>query len=229
MNKSIIAIALISIGITGCAGNNTANNGDLPVKSQQKINKSGEHFGDTAVPAYIALFPEHLDSKYINNDKTLNSQAVISDFSKNWNTYYNGQAEFINVILNVNQENNKEYRNIAKAEVKDLKLDENISQDVIYKSCAGNQFVQQSSEQRLSFYQCVFLNQMLNADRKIMVYQVYQVSDVEKQKIIDQTRDLAATSYLEMIKNSFNTNKWYSSTPVYPHTKYTHGRDLIIR
>lgn len=228
INKKIFGVVLLSIGISGCAVTQHKD-GELPVKSQQKIDVAGKHFGDTAVPAYIALFPEHLDSKYINKDKSLNSQAIISDFSKNWNTYYNGQAEFINTILDINQENNKEYRNIAKSEVKDLKLDENISQDLIYKSCAGNQFVQQSSEQRLSFYQCVFLNQMLNADRKIMVSQVYQVSDIEKQRIIDQTRDLAAASYLEMIKNSFATNKWYTSTPVYPEINQKKEHGLIIR
>jgi len=228
INKKIFGVVLFSIGISGCTVT-PHKDGELPAKSQQKIDVAGKHFGDTAVPAYIALFPEHLDSKYINNDKSLNSQAIISDFSKNWNTYYNGQAEFINTILDINQENNKEYRNIAKSEVKDLKLDENISQDLIYKSCAGNQFVQQSSEQRLSFYQCVFLNQMLNADRKIMVSQVYQVSDIEKQRIIDQTRDLAAASYLEMIKNSFATNKWYTSAPVYPEINQKKEHGLIIR
>lgn len=229
MKKKVLAIALISLGISGCAQIHNNQQGALPDKAKETIDIAGKHFGDTAVPAYIALFPEHLDNKYINSDKSLNSQAIISDFSKNWNTYYNGQAEFINTILNVNQENNKEYRNIAKSEVKDLKLDEPISQDLIYKSCAGNQFVQQSSEQRLSFYQCVFLNQMLNADRKIMVSQVYQVSDIEKQKIIDQTRDLAAASYLEMIKNSFSTNKWYTSTPAYPEINHKKEHGLIIR
>lgn len=226
MNKNIITLILISIGITGCANQ---NNQELSSKEQQKIENAGQHFGNTAIPAYISLFPEKLDSKYLNKDNSINSQAVITDFSKNWDTYYNGQADFINTILNVNEKNNKEYRNEAKSEVKALKLDENITQDLIYKSCAGNEFVQQSSKQRLSFYQCVFLNQMLNADRKIMVSQVYQVSDQEKQKIIDQTRDLAAASYLEMIKNSFSTNKWYASTPTYPSTDYHHSKKLIIR
>lgn len=225
MNKNIITLLLISTALTGCAN----SNGELSKKQQQQIDIAGNHFGDTAIPAYIALFPEKPKPEYINKDNTLNSQAVIADFSKNWNTYYQGQAEFINTILTVNEKEKKGYREEAIKEVRDLKLGDDISQDTIHKACAGNQYVQQSSEKRLSYYQCVFLNQMLNADRKIMVSQVYKDSDAQTQKTIDQTRDLAASSYLEMIKNSFDTHKWYQSTPPNVNSYKIEKKSLIIR
>ncbi len=92
----------------------------------------------------------------------------------------------------------------------------------------GQDFVRQSSDQQLSFYQCVFLNEMLNADRKILVSQVNNVSPEARQKIIDQSRDLAAGPYLEMVKRSFSTQKWYQ-TPPQPLQPSFNNNGLIIR
>lgn len=225
MEKTLVTLLITAFALTGCASRNADG---LTEKEQQRVNTAGEKFSQKSVPAYVALFPDHLDTKYKNTNNTLNSQAVINDFSKNWNTYYSGQADFINAILNIHEEHDKEYRNKAKREIAQTDMNKDIPEKYIYEACGENEFVRQSSDQQLSFYQCVFLNEMLNADRKILVSQVNNVSPEVRQRIIDQSRDLAAKPYLEMVKRSFSTQKWYQ-TPLQPIQPFFKNNDLIIR
>lgn len=225
MKKTLVALLITAFTLTGCASRNADG---LTEKEQQRVNTAGESFSNKSVPAYIALFPDHLEAKYKNADNTLNSQAVLNDFSKNWNTYYSGQAEFINSILNIHEEHDKDYRNKAKREILQTDMNKDIPEKYIYEACGQNDFVRQSSDQQLSFYQCVFLNEMLNADRKILVSQVNNVSPEARQRIIDQSRDLAAGPYLEMVKRSFSTQKWYH-TPPQPLQPSFKNNGLIIR
>lgn len=208
MKKILLSTLITTAFLSGCSMHSLNNDGTPKYndKDQAKLEQINQQFQNTGVPAYVDMFPT--TSKGIaNSDKSLNSQAVLNNFNKNWNTYYYAQHELVSGIINVNKNYYKDYMDKAKIAIREQDLDKNIPKPYIQNIC--NQDATKTKDEKGAYAQCVFFNEMLNTDRAITVATFNGANPTEIQNIIDHGKYAASDSYLSLIQNAYKEKRWY--------------------
>lgn len=208
MKKILLSTLISTVVLSGCSMHNLNNDGTPRYndKDQAKLEQVNQQFQSTGVPAYINMFPS--TSKGISNDdKTLNSQAVLNNFDKNWDTYYHAQHQFVSGIIDINKNYYDDYMDKAKIAIREQALDKNIPKHYIQNVC--NEDATKTKDEKGAYAQCVFFNEMLNTDRAITVATFKGANPTQIQNIIDHGKYAAADSYLSLIENAYKEKRWY--------------------
>lgn len=208
MKKILLSTLISTVILSGCSMHNLNNDGTPRYndKDQAKLEQINQQFQNIGVPAYVNMFPS-TSHGISNEDKSLNSQAVLNNFDKNWDTYYHAQHQLVSGIININKDYYDDYMDKAKIAIREQALDKNIPKPYIQNVC--NEDATKTKDEKGAYAQCIFFNEMLNTDRAITVATFKGASPTQIQNIIDHGKYAAADSYLSLIENAYKEKRWY--------------------